>query len=78
MPSAHFGQVGVAQREEPVQCLGVEFGRETQQLLALGVRQEPNRHSENATLLTATLLWLVIALVSSPLMLGPAHPRRKG
>jgi len=43
--------------------LGVEFGRETRQPLALGVRQELNRHSENATLLTATLLWLVIALV---------------
>jgi hypothetical protein len=28
VPAAHFGQVGVAQREEPVQRLAVAFGRE--------------------------------------------------
>jgi hypothetical protein len=28
VPAAHLGQVGVAQREEPVQRLAVELGRE--------------------------------------------------
>lgn len=48
--AADLRQVGAAQREEPVQHLGVDFRREPRQLLALGVRQEP----ELARFMTAT------------------------
>ena len=72
MVAASFGQVGVAEREEAVQGFSIELGRESRQLLSLGIRQEPDRHPVDPTTEVVDAARLPIALVSSPLIPLPA------
>jgi hypothetical protein len=70
-PPVGLGQVRVTQREEALQQPGVELARETRQLDALGVGQEPDRHTSDPTTSAGAALARVFALVFSPLMLLP-------
>jgi hypothetical protein len=69
MATADLGEVGVAEGEEPVERLGVEFRRELCQQTSLRFCQEPNRYPADAAPIDPAAARQAIALVSSPLIL---------
>jgi len=57
---AYLGQIGIAEREEPVEDLCVEVWREPRQPLTLFIRQEPGWHTPTLRLRTCRLLDRVV------------------
>jgi hypothetical protein len=59
MAAADLSQVGVAESEEPIQCLGIELSREPLQPLAHGVPQESDRDPTTMPSTNALAHWLM-------------------